>query len=66
MYEGQQLPKPFSCYLCMTFWFVVSYGLFTTELGIIYTVGLGVASAVLSVFVDKVFILLFRVINKIN
>lgn len=65
-YLGQQLPKPIGCSLCMVFWIVLLYATFQTELNIIYSVGISVASAILSVLTDKIFGLIFKLINKIQ
>ena len=63
-YLGQPLPKPFSCYSCMTFWVNLVYALF--YLNIIYSLGIGVAASILAILIDKLLGLILKYINKIK
>ncbi len=65
-YNGQPLMKPFGCFLCMTFWTVLGYSIFGLELSIIYSLGISVASAILSLLVDKLLMVIIRGINLIK
>lgn len=63
-YMGQTLPKPFGCYTCMTFWIILIYSLFNMTL--IYSIGIAVLSAILSVIFNNIFFVLFKFIDKIK
>lgn len=63
-YVGQMLPKPFSCFTCMTFWIIFIYSLFTYAL--IYSLGLAVLFSIIALLIDKLFYILFKIIHKIK
>lgn len=63
-YMGQQLPKPIGCSMCMVFWTTFIISLLSVTL--IYSLGIATLFTILSVFIDKLYGVLFRLINKIK
>lgn len=60
-YLGQQLPKPFSCAMCMSFWIVLI--LCWSKFGWIYAIGIASIGSIYSLIVD---VILKFIIDKIN
>ena len=65
-YMGQSLPKPFGCYTCMTFWITTIYYYTQIESNIIYSIGIGVLSSIIGIIIDKLMMIILRMINKIE
>lgn len=65
-YKGQPIIKPFGCYSCMIFWITTAHYYTQIESNIIYAVGVGVASSIVGVLIDKLMMVLIRCINKIS
>lgn len=63
-YLGQQLPKPFSCYICMIFWTVLAICL--PNMTLIYSLGTATLSTIIGVITDKLYGVFFKLINKIK
>lgn len=66
VYKGSPLPKPFGCTLCMIMWTTTIYYYIQIQSNIIYAIGVGVASSILSMLIDKLMMILIRYINKIE
>ena len=65
-YKGQPILKPFGCYTCMIFWLVGIFAYVSMGLPIILTIGLSVSSCLVGILVDKILMIIIRVINKIE
>ncbi len=65
-YMGQSLMKPFGCYTCMIMWITTIYYYTQIESNIIYSIGIGVLSSIIGIIVDKILMIILRIINKIE
>lgn len=65
-YRGQSLPKPIGCTLCMIYWTTTIYYYIQIQSDIIYAVGVGVASSILGMLIDKLMMIIIRYIDKIE
>ena len=58
---GQQLPKPLSCSLCMSFWIILIYLLFNVQL--LYALSIACAFIFIQIVIK---IILKKINNKLN
>jgi hypothetical protein len=65
-YNGQPIMKPFGCALCMVFWCTILYSIFGLGLTLIISLGVGVASSIVSTLVDRLLGVTIKLINKIQ
>lgn len=65
-YKGQPIMKPFGCYICMIMWITSIYFYTQIEHNIIYSIGIGVLSSIVGMIVDKILMIILRLINKIS
>ena len=65
-YQGQPIMKPFGCFSCIIFWVVGLYAFIAMDLSIIISIGVAVASSILGLLIDKLMMIIIRVINKIE
>jgi hypothetical protein len=63
-YLGQQLNKPFSCYLCVIFWSTFLYSIFSV--GLLKAIGVGVVSSLIGLLARQLIELYLRLIQKIK
>lgn len=63
-YMGQSLPKPLGCSMCMVFWSTFIICLFNVTF--IYSLGIATLFSILSVLFDKLYGIIFKLINKIK
>lgn len=61
-YNGQQLPKPFSCSTCMVFWIVLFYCL--NYINLIYSFGIAVGMCLLIPLIQLLIQVYLKIINK--
>lgn len=66
IYMGQSLMKPFGCYTCMIMWITTIYYYIQIQSNIVYAIGVGVASSILGMLIDKLMMIIIRYINKIE
>ena len=65
-YMGQSLMKPFGCYTCMVFWVTTIHYYAHIQSNIVYSIGVGVASSILGILIDKLMMILIRMIHRIS
>lgn len=65
-YKGQPIIKPFGCYTCMIFWISSIYYYLTVDSNVIYAIGIGVGASIAGMIIDKILMLIIRIINKIE
>ena len=65
-YMGQSLMKPFGCYTCMIMWITTIHYYIQIQSNIIYSIGVGVASSILGMLIDKLMMILIRMIHRIS
>lgn len=62
---GQLIPKPFSCSVCMSFWVILILCIISS-ISIPYALGLASLMSLLSILIDRLLLLIIRLIHKIN
>ena len=65
-YKGQPIMKPFGCFTCVIMWITTIYYYIQIQPSIVYAIGVGVASSILGMLIDKLMGIIIRVINKIE
>lgn len=63
-YNGQIIPKPFSCSVCMTFWTTLIIML-CSSISVIVTLALASCYSIASVVINRLLVQLFKLIDKI-
>lgn len=65
-WKYQMIGKPFNCYSCLSFWLTIIYSLIIGT-PFIYSIAIGsLFGGIISLLIDKLLQLIFKIINKIE